>query len=82
MQLLEWVSEPTTFVALCSAHRAIHLRHSGWRTWQKLAGIYCHVTELLALCYRLCWLVGPSDIADSHLVYLYVIIIDIDKVIM
>ena len=47
--------EPTTIVALSSAHRANHLRHSGRRTLQKLAGFYCYVIELLALCYCLCW---------------------------
>ena len=41
--------EFTTFVAMSSAHRAIHLLHGGWRTWQKLAGIYWRLTELLAL---------------------------------
>ena len=48
--------KPTTFVALSFAHRSIHLRHGGWRTWQKLAVFYCYVVnELLALCYCLCW---------------------------
>ena len=42
--------KPTTFVAMSSARRAIHLRHGGWRTWQKLAGFYCYVIELLAMC--------------------------------
>ena len=45
--------EPTIFVALSSAHRTIHLRHGGWRNWQKLAGFDCYVMELLALCYCL-----------------------------
>ena len=48
--------EPTTFAALSSAHRAIHLRHGGCRALQKLAGSYCYVVELLALCWF--WLVG------------------------
>ena len=55
--------EPMTFIALSSAHSAINMRHCGWRTWQKLAGFDGYVTELLALCHCLCWLVGPSDIS-------------------
>ena len=43
------------FVAMSSAHRTIHLRHGGWRTWRKLAGFYWYVIELLAMCYCLCW---------------------------
>ena len=39
--------EPTAFVAMSSAHRAIHLRDLGWRTWQKLAGFYCYVIEFI-----------------------------------
>ena len=42
--------KPTTFVALSSAHRALHLRQGGWSAWQKLAEFYCYVIELLALC--------------------------------
>ena len=30
--------EPTAVIAMRLAHRAIHLRQGGWRTWQKLAG--------------------------------------------
>ena len=40
--------EPTTFVALSSVHHAIHLRQGGWRSWQKFAGFYCYVIDLLA----------------------------------
>ena len=43
-----------TFVALSSDHFAIHLCR-GLRTWQKTAGLDWYVTELLALCYCLCW---------------------------
>ena len=55
MQLLQWNSKPTTFVALSSAHRTIHLRHGGWGTSQKLAGLDCYVIELLALSYCFGW---------------------------
>ena len=48
--------ETTAVVAMPFAHRAIHLRQGGWRTWQKLAGLYCYVIELLAMCCF--WLVG------------------------
>ena len=47
--------ERTAFVAISFANRAIHLRHGGWRTREKLAGFYCYVIELLAMCYCLCW---------------------------
>ena len=40
--------EPTTILALSSAHRANHLRHSGRRALGKLARFYCYVIELLA----------------------------------
>ena len=39
--------EPTALVAMSSAHRAIHLSHGGWRTWQKLAGFCCYIIYLL-----------------------------------
>ena len=45
----------TTVVVLFIAHRANHLRHGRLRCWQKLAWLYCTATELLALCYCLCW---------------------------
>ena len=45
--------EPTTFVTLLSAHRAIHLQHGGLRS-EKLAGFYWNAAELLALCYCTC----------------------------
>ena len=45
--------EPMSFVAMSSAHHANHLHHSGWRIVQKLAGFYCYVIELLAMCYCL-----------------------------
>ena len=47
--------EPASVVVLFIAHRANHLRHGGLRRRPKLARFYCTVTELLALCYRLCW---------------------------
>ena len=47
--------ESTTVVALHIAHRATYLLHGVLQCWQKLAGFYCTATELLALCYRLCW---------------------------
>ena len=31
--------EPTAVVAMPFARRAIHLRHGGWKTWQKLGYI-------------------------------------------
>mgnify|MGYP001793113874 CR=1 FL=1 len=48
--------ELTAFVAMSSARRTFHLRHDGWRTWQKLAGFDFYVIELLALCWF--WLVA------------------------
>ena len=47
--------EPTAFVTMFSVHRAIHLRHGGWRNCQKLAGVLLYVIELLVMCYCLCW---------------------------
>ena len=47
--------KPTTFVALSSVHRAINMRHGGWRTWRKLAGFDWYVTELLALFALVGW---------------------------
>ena len=47
--------EPTTVVILFTVHHSNQLRHGEMRFWQKLAGFYCTATELLALCYRLCW---------------------------
>ena len=41
--------KPTALVAMSSAHRAIHLSHGGWRTWQKLAGFCCYIIYLLAM---------------------------------
>ena len=41
--------EPPAFAAMSFAHRAIHLRHSEWRTSPLLAGIYCYVIELLTI---------------------------------
>ena len=41
--------EPTTFVALSSAHRAIHLRHGRCSTFQNLATFNSYVTTLSGL---------------------------------
>ena len=67
MQLLQ-CHGTAAFVAISSAHRAIHLRHSEWRSWQKLAGFCSYVIELLAMCdsYSLLKGIGVSSPGEAN----------------
>ena len=47
--------------SLMPAYRAIHLRHR----WRNLAKSDWIATEILALCYCLCWLVGVDVVPDG-----------------